>query len=123
MEKKTKKHLSKWQVFMGLGIALLAIYFIANSEYEEKPAATQEVVRNSPWDSSVSQVKDYLQNNLKDPKSFEAIEWSKVAKTESGFMVRCKYRAKNSFGGYVIENRIFLLDKSGRVLSVFDYQP
>lgn len=75
-----------------------------------------ETVSNSAWDSSVWQVEKWLKKNLKDPGSFEAIEWSPVAKTADGFVVRCKYRAKNSFGGYVIEDRIFKLDKSGNVI-------
>jgi hypothetical protein len=38
MEKMANKHLSKWQILMGLGIALLCIYFVAKSEYGGKPA-------------------------------------------------------------------------------------
>ena len=46
----------------------------------------------------------------------EAIEWSKViSRPEGGFMVRVKYRAKNSFGGFVIEEKIFTLDAEGNV--------
>lgn len=33
-------------------------------------------------------------------------------------MVRHKYRAKNSFGGYVIENKVFYLNKKGHVYRV-----
>lgn len=81
----------------------------------------QEVVTNSSWDGSVRQVERYLKKNLKDPDSYEAIEWSKVVKNANGtFMVRCKYRAKNSFGGYVIENQIFVLDAQGNVTGATD---
>ena len=53
---------------------------------------------------------------------FEAIDWSPVQKTDDGgFMVRCKYRAKNSFGGYVIENKVFFLDSGGNVTNYIDY--
>ena len=38
------------------------------------------VVSNSGWDGSVHQVERYLKQNLKDPSSFEAIEWSPVVK-------------------------------------------
>ncbi len=82
---------------------------------------TSEMVSNSAWDGSVYQVKSYLENVLKDPDSFEAIEWSTVQNVDTGYMVRCKYRARNSYGGYVIENKIFILNKSGNVISVVDY--
>ncbi len=83
-----------------------------------KPAVPREVVENSAWDGSVRQVKKYLEQNLKDPDSYQSIEWSKVAKTDGGgFMVRHKYRAKNGFGGYAIEEQIFVLDAQGNVTS------
>ena len=78
-------------------------------------------VKNSSWDGSVSQVKSYLKSNLKDPKSYEGIEWSKVSKTSDGYMVRHKYRAKNSFGGYVVENQVFYLNNKGNVTKVVNY--
>lgn len=80
-------------------------------------SAPQEIVYNSSWDASVKQVDKWLRDNLNDPKSLEIVEWSKVVKTEdgSGYLVRCKYRAKNSFGAMVLENKIFALDKDGVV--------
>lgn len=84
---------------------------------------TNEVVYNSGWDSSVRQVKDYLKENLKDPNSYESIEWSNVVKQSDGsFRVRHKYRAKNSFGGYVVENKVFALDSNGNVIGSYDYE-
>lgn len=83
----------------------------------------QDIVFNSAWDNSVWQVEKYLKKNLKDPKSYEGIEWSKVVKTKTGgYMVRHKYRAKNSFGGYVISNQVFILDADGHVIQVMDYK-
>ena len=78
-------------------------------------------VENSSIDGSVSQVKRYLKNNLKDPNSYESIEWSNVVETDNGYTVRHKYRAKNSMGGYVVENQIFYLDFQGNVTSVSSY--
>lgn len=76
---------------------------------------------NSPWDGSVLQVYNYLQNNLKDRQSYESIEWSEVIENQKGFMVRHKYRAKNGFGGYNIENQLFYMDKEGNVINVVDF--
>lgn len=80
----------------------------------EKPPCGLAV--NSAWDGSVSTVESYLKNILKDPSSFDAIEWSEVKKIDDKTCaVRCKYRAKNSFGGYAIENTLFYLDLNGHV--------
>lgn len=70
-------------------------------------------------------VKSYLkQEYLKDPKSYQEIEWSQIGTNSAGQLyVRHKYRAKNSFGGYVIEERIFYLDKQGYVLRSEPYIP
>lgn len=82
-------------------------------------------VRNSSYDGSVFQVEQYPKYNyLKDPSSYEGIEWSKVnEETEEAYKywVRHKYRAKNSFGGFVIENKIFYLDAHGNVIGVKDF--
>jgi hypothetical protein len=78
-------------------------------------------VYNSFWDGSVRQVKQWLKDNLKDPNSFDAIGWTAVQKTpDGGYSVRCKYRAKDSFGGYDISNQIFYMDSEGNVLRYVD---
>lgn len=84
---------------------------------------TKEIVRNNSGDSSVYQVVDYLKRNLKDPDSYQPIEWSKVVKiSEYEYRVRHKYRAKNSFGGYVIEEKIFSLDEKGNINRYMDVE-
>src|SRR5690606_943621 len=82
--------------------------------------STIVLVENSKWDGSVSQVKDYLKKNLKDPKSYESIEWSEVQRVGADYRVRHKYRSKNSFGGFVIENQIFTISNQGEIIDVFD---
>ena len=73
-------------------------------------------VRNSPWDGSVGVVERYLKSSyLKDPDSFQAIEWGKVVKGCGTYAVALKFRARNSFGGYVVETRVFSLDADGVV--------
>lgn len=74
-------------------------------------------IENSPWDGSVYQVKKYLNKTLKDPKSYESIEWSTVSEKDGYYFVNHKYRAKNSFGGYVIETIAYKLDENGTVIS------
>lgn len=69
-----------------------------------------EKPENSEWDGAVRPVTEYLRRHLKDPDSVEYIEWSPVHITyvegQPFWRVRVKYRAKNSFGGYVIEEQL-----------------
>ena len=75
-------------------------------------------VKNSPWNGSVMQVKNYLKKTLKDPDSYESIEWGKVIDNNGTYEVKHTYRAKNSFGGYVVETCLFKLDSHGNVIEV-----
>ena len=78
-------------------------------------------VKNNKWNGGVKQVEDYLKYTyLRDPDSYESIEWSEVKEKEDGYYVRHKYRAKNGFGGYVVANQLFHLDFSGNVVDVKD---
>jgi len=94
-------------------IIIIGIFigFIINTDPETNIQKTQSVSipSNSEWDGSVRQVKTWLKDNLKDPKSIEYIDWSPVSKWAQGYKVRCKYRSKNSFGGYVINNHLFYI--------------
>lgn len=81
------------------------------------PTAT---VNNNKWNGGVKQVEEYLERTLRDPDSYESIEWSEVKQKDDGFYVRHKYRAKNSFGGYVVANQLFHLDFSGNIVDVKD---
>jgi len=85
-----------------------------------RPTSTpRETVYNSPWGGGkVWQVKSWLKDNLKDPDSYEGIEWGKVIKQDSEYVVLHEYRAKNSLGGYVISKKLFRLDENGNVIKV-----
>jgi len=68
---------------------------------------------NSAWDGAVEPVVKFLVKNLKDPDSVKYESWSNVilADLDGGkcWAVRCTYRAKNSFGGYVLSNQLFYI--------------
>lgn len=102
-------------------IVLLAIISSIFGDHTPK-----ETVRNSEWDSSVVQVQDYLKRNLNDANSVQYVEWSKVNiaqnPTSYKYWVRCKYRAKNALGAYVLANQIFYLDEKGEVVDVKDLE-
>lgn len=100
----------------------VAIKLKDNTNINATPTITASVeVKNSGWDGSVKQVKDYLKYSyLRDPDSYESIEWSEVKRKDDGFYVRHKYRAENGFGGSVVANQLFHLDFSGNVVDVKD---
>ena len=81
------------------------------------------VTRYTDYDdaSVYQQVEQFLDDNLRDPDSYESIDWSPATETENGYYVRHKYRTRNGFGGMNIENKIFHLDKNGNVTGYTDY--
>lgn len=92
--------------------------WVKEHEEEIENAAYKMKVENNSSDGSVWQVKQYLDKNLKDPDSYKSIEWGKVMRNSEGYQVRHKYRAKNSFGGYVIEEYIYQIDIEGNVVGI-----
>jgi hypothetical protein len=122
-----KKFFNKIVLIIGI---LIFIVILILAQHKPRPnIPNPEAVTSSEWDSSVKQVVQYLKMNLKDPDSYDAIEWSPViiyeSETMSGikykYRVRHKYRAKNSFGGYIVENKLFYLDANGVIVDVMDY--
>lgn len=110
-------------IVMGIIAAFIIFFYVDPFRWDRAVIKknTTEIVRNSEWDASVSQVKNYLLSNLKDPDSYQPVEWSEVQKVNMPqwkYIVRHKYRAKNSFGGYIAENQMFYLDKEGVVVKV-----
>jgi hypothetical protein len=82
------------------------------------PAKKEVIIQNNGLDGSVYQVEDYLKDNLKNADSYEGVEWFKVLKTNYGYTVRHKYRARNSFNAVVIESKLFSFDNYGNVTNV-----
>ncbi len=95
--------------------------FIEREKLEESSSPYSSVeVKNNKWNGGVKQVEDYLERTLRDPNSYESIEWSEVKRKDDGYYVRHKYRAKNGLGGYVVANQLFHLDFNGDVVDVKD---
>ena len=114
----------KTLILSGIGIIALLIGFNVVSAYNNYTVPTKpaEIVYNSSYDGSVKQVEDWLESNFNDPDSIQKIEWSEVQKTEQGkYIVRYKFRAKNSLGGREIYNKAFILAANGQVITMIDY--
>lgn len=95
-------------------------YRSKQSETSSSTITSSAEVKNNKWNGGVKQVENYLERTLRDPDSYESIEWSEVKEKADGYYVRHKYRAKNGFGGYVVANQLFHLDFSGNVVNVKD---
>lgn len=113
-----------WAIVYNVYIALFP-----QKKEENKASAAPEVelkekerdpVFNSAYDNSVYQVERYLKQTLRDPDSYQGIQWSSVMRdtTLNVFFVSHKYRAKNGFGGYNVESHVFVMDLLGNVIEV-----
>jgi hypothetical protein len=106
-------------------VAIIIGYYSFENNNGEDSESQKEVVHNSSFDASVFQVERYLKKEyLKDPDSYQSISWSAVQQVNNNsqykYYVRHKFRAKNGFGGYAIEEMIFYLDEQGFVVSTTD---
>lgn len=86
-------------------------------EEEQHARAEQENRRKgfhclSAWDGSHRGVKEYVENRLRDPDSFEHLE-TRITPVKNGkhtlFMT---YRARNGFGGMNVEKVVAEIDSS-----------
>lgn len=68
-------------------------------------AAYQAWVKDqfSAWDGTNSYLVDLVKRNLNDPKSFEHVETTYADKGDY-LLVKMTYRAKNAFGGLILQN-------------------
>ena len=122
--------IKKWNKKQWLGIAVLVLFAMVLNKEDKEPekvaetVAVQQYAIVNQWDGSVTEVKNYLRNNLNDWDSYESMEWSKVAPADGGgsFLVRHKYRAANGFGAKIIQHQVFQVSANGTILSVTDYE-
>ena len=79
-------------------------------EFSGKPAF-QVSPRGKVWP-----VVWWIEDRAHDPKSLEWLYWSPLMSNGAKLGVTVRYRARNAFGALVLEDRVFFLDRSGRVL-------
>jgi hypothetical protein len=60
---------------------------------------------------------DWLVKNLKDPGSLQILASGLAGDEQSGFRFHIRYRAQNSFGGFVTEDRTFIFNGKGEFIS------
>jgi hypothetical protein len=75
----------------------------------------------SPWDTICPEVNSWMRANLKDYDSHKIVDGSDVVTYgNDAWCQRLKYRARNSFGAYNLEEKLFVI-KNGKVIDVQDY--
>lgn len=124
-KRNNSKSSNNYAYIIGIVVAIIIAYYASSNDSDRDNQSNREVVFNSNYDASVFQVEKYLKKEyLKDPDSYQGISWSSVQidrnNSQYKYFVRHKFRAKNSFGGYVIEEMIFYLNSEGYVVSTTD---
>lgn len=71
----------------------------------------------SRWSGAQIYLEKYIKDDLKDPESYEHIETTYRDNGET-LTVKMRYRAKNSFGGYVVSQAVAETKIDGTLLSV-----
>lgn len=92
-------------------------YSFKIAEIEGKKIAEQQFYGAKPtqsrWDDSYSAVNQYLKQTMRDPDSLDIDRCSKVYKVENlGWVVGCRYREKNGFGGISVSQNWFIIRQS-----------
>lgn len=129
IDSKTEKLILKWSCIVAF-IGLLC-YFSFVSMHGKDPSKSNGsktenyVNRKGPSKTkAMAGVKTYLKRYcLKDPDSYQGISWEAFGiynQENNTYFALHKYRAKNSFGGYVVEEKLFVLDSDGNVIKVVD---
>jgi hypothetical protein len=63
----------------------------------------------NPWTGGYFVVQQHLEQNANDPDSIDIIGCTGMNVTKKGWLVGCKYRGRNGFGGMVIEMKWFTI--------------
>lgn len=111
IKSRRRKRRNIWWIVGAITVLIFIIMPRETSTIKETLTVT-----NSAFDGSVYQVKEWLSKHANDPE-IKYQSWGQVQKSDTGYGVWAKFRAKNGFGAYVLETYNFRLDLSGNVLT------
>lgn len=104
-------------LFLLVFIALVIIFFVFITP---SPISTMTETKKVEFIVQMA-VEDFLKENLKDPKSYQSINWGELREEAAGgYTIEHTYRAKNSFGGYAVEKKLFYITAAGKVAIATD---
>jgi len=129
-EKNKKTKLRDYVIL--IVFVLVAVAMCSGPDSDEPPVVkTKDQIENdiiekqfSAWDGSHTKLYLLVKNNLKDPDSLEHINtrYIKHRDKDGNFnniiTVNMSYRAKNSFGGYVVEQISADYDVNGNLIKI-----
>ena len=127
-QKKSKEGL-QWKILLILVGIVLFFSFVPRygkgSSKSNSSKSENYVNRKGPSQTeAMAGVRVYLKRYyLKDPDSYQGISWEAFGiynQENNTYFALHKYRAKNSYGGYVVKEKLFVLDSNGNVIKVVD---
>ena len=127
MNRKNKER-RQWIAVL-IFLVVVIIFNISSREYSTSSKGNNRIEnygsnKGPSQTKAMAGVRVYLKRHyLKDPDSYEGISWEAFGiynKDNNTYFALHKYRAKNSYGGYVVEEKLFVLDSDGNVIKVVD---
>lgn len=85
-------------------VGLVAMCAIVVATLPSSPATPPSCF--SAWDGAHRTLQDRVKAQLKDPDSYEHIETRYTGTEESPVRITTSFRARNSFGGYVVNRAV-----------------
>jgi hypothetical protein len=128
IQNKKNKERRQWIAVL-IFLVVVIIFNISSREYSTSSKGNNRIEnygsnKGPSQTKAMAGVRVYLKRHyLKDPDSYEGISWEAFGiynKDNNTYFALHKYRAKNSYGGYVVEEKLFVLDSDGNVIKVVD---
>lgn len=128
IQNKKNKERRQWIAVL-IFLVVVIIFNISSREYSTSSKGNNRIEnygsnKGPSQTKAMAGVRVYLKRHyLKDPDSYEGISWEAFGiynKDNNTYFALHKYRAKNSYGGYVVEEKLFVLDSDGNVIKVID---
>jgi len=129
VQKEKSKEGLQWKILLILVGIVLVFSFVPRHGKDPSKSNDRKIEnyvnRKGPSQTeAMAGVRVYLKRYyLKDPDSYQGISWEAFGiynQENNTYFALHKYRAKNSFGGYVVEEKLFVLDSNGNVIKVVD---
>lgn len=93
-------------------------YMATHSPEQIEKAKKAKALQRKYYDAIEDSMR-YLKSSLRDPDSYESIEWSPLVENDDGtYGLRHTYRARNGFGGMNVETKTFLFSSNGSIQAV-----
>jgi hypothetical protein len=123
MEEKTptKKKMALWKK-LSIAFVITIILFEISQSLEKSPGASKRP--QSKLTMAYVVARRTLKEGLKDPDSYQEIGHKEyydagADSAKNNMQVIIQYRAKNSFGGFVVEKKAFNFDSTGIIVDSY----